>query len=341
MKKLLTYIIVFVIVGPGIISCNTDIEALGIVVPDKMSKEYWENLRAYKARNDHEVFFGWFGGWTANSADMINYLRSVPDSVDIISIWGAYQNLSPAQMEDLRYVQDVKGTRVTYTIFAHKIPDEFMSGENHEIATPEGIEEYAKSLVDTMYKYGYQGIDLDYEPGYQEFPGVPFSGPLVGPSYMWPDYMDNMEMFVKALGKYIGPKSGTRNLLIIDGVPYHLKQGLAEYFNYGVVQSYNSRGYQDLQGRFDNAAKNGWKPEQYIFAETFEGGKYASGGVDHSLREGGSVPSLEGMARFLPMYEGKLATRKGGCGTYHMENDYRSNPNYKWTRNAIRIMNEH
>ena len=66
-------------------------------------------------------------------------------------------------MEDLRYVQDVKGTRVTYTIFAHKIPDEFMSGENHEIATPEGIEEYAKSLVDTMYKYGYQGIDLDYE----------------------------------------------------------------------------------------------------------------------------------------------------------------------------------
>jgi len=49
----------------------------------------------------------------------------------------------------------------------------------------------------------------------------------------------------------------------------------------------------------------------------------------------------EGMARFLPMYEGKLATRKGGCGTYHMENDYRSNPNYKWTREAIRIMNEH
>ncbi|BDW78979.1 hypothetical protein BFINE_47740 [Bacteroides finegoldii DSM 17565] len=82
---------------------------------------------------------------------------------------GDYKNLSPAQIEDLRYVQDVKGTRVTYTIFAHKIPDEFMSGENHEIATSEGIEEYAKALVDTMYKYGYQGIDLDYEPGYQEF----------------------------------------------------------------------------------------------------------------------------------------------------------------------------
>ena len=160
MKKLLMYIIVSVMIGTGIISCNTDIEALDIVVPDNMSEEYWENLRAYKARNDHEVFFGWFGGWTANSADMINFLSSVPDSVDIISIWGDYKNLSPAQIEDLRYVQDVKGTRVTYTIFAHKIPDEFMSGENHEIATSEGIEEYAKALVDTMYKYGYQGIDL-------------------------------------------------------------------------------------------------------------------------------------------------------------------------------------
>ena len=139
MKKLLMYIIVSVMIGTGIISCNTDIEALDIVVPDNMSEEYWENLRAYKARNDHEVFFGWFGGWTANSADMINFLSSVPDSVDIISIWGDYKNLSPAQIEDLRYVQDVKGTRVTYTIFAHKIPDEFMSGENHEIATSEGM----------------------------------------------------------------------------------------------------------------------------------------------------------------------------------------------------------
>lgn len=346
MKNLVTYIFLTVLAMVGFVSCDTDVEALDIVVPDEKSEQYWADLRAYKARTDHEVFFGWFGGWTANSADMINFLESVPDSVDIISIWGDYKNLSPAQREDLHYVQNVKGTRVTYTIFAHKIPDEFMSGENHEVATKEGIEMYAKALVDTMYKYGYQGIDLDYEPGYQEFPGVPFSGPLVGPIGVWPDYKNNMEIFVKALGKYIGPKSGTRNLLIIDGVPYHLNPGLAEYFNYGVVQSYNSGGFSDLQRRFDYAAANGWKPEQYIFAETFEGGRYANGGVDHTTRPDAAgqsevVPSLLGMARFLPMYEGKLATRKGGCGTYHMENDYRSTPNYKWTREAIRLMQEH
>ena len=49
MKKLLTYIIVFVIVGTGIISCNTDIEALDIVVPDKMSKDVQRILGKFKS----------------------------------------------------------------------------------------------------------------------------------------------------------------------------------------------------------------------------------------------------------------------------------------------------
>ena len=38
MKKLLMYIIVSVMICTGIISCNTDIEALDIVVPDNMSE---------------------------------------------------------------------------------------------------------------------------------------------------------------------------------------------------------------------------------------------------------------------------------------------------------------
>ncbi|MCI7071506.1 glycoside hydrolase family 18 [Bacteroides pyogenes] len=335
-KNIFIYTLALISLSAGAISCDTDIEALEIVVPEKKTEEYYANLRAYKERDDHEVFFGWFGGWNANSPNMINLLRSVPDSVDIISIWSGTHS-----REDLEYVQKVKGTRVTFTIFAHKIPDEFMSGEKKDIATKEGIEAYAVALVDTMKKYGYQGIDLDYEPGYVEPGGGVFNGPLVGPSYQWPNYMDNMEIFVKKLGEFLGPKSGTRNLLIIDGVPFHLKPGLAEYFNYGVVQSYNSGSYIDLQNRFNNAAKNGWKPEQYIFAETFEGEKYAKGGVSHRLREGGTVPSLLGMAHFLPEYEGEIATRKGGCGAYHMENDYLSIPNYKYIREAIRIMSKH
>lgn len=317
-------------------SCNTSIEALDIIKPEEKSEQYYADLRAYKQRTDHEVFFGWFGGWNTKSPNMIGSLKSVPDSVDIISIWsGTYDR------EDIEYVQRVKGTRVTFTIFAHKIPAQFLEGENHDQVTREAIERYAVSLVDTMKAYGYQGIDLDYEPGYQDPAGGPFTGPLVGPLNVYPNYRDNMEIFVKKLGEFIGPKSGTSNLLIIDGVPFDVKPELAEYFNYGVVQAYNSPSYADLQRRFNNAAARGWKPEQYIFAETFEGGKAATGGVQHLLQDGKQVPSLLGMALFLPEYNGKKVTRKGGCGTYHMENDYDNWPNYKFTRRAIEIMQTH
>ena len=208
--------------------------------------------------------------------------------------------------------------------------------------TREAIERYAMALIDTMNTYGYQGIDLDYEPGYQDPAGGPFTGPLVGPTNVYPNYRDNMEIFVKKLGEFIGPKSGTDKLLIIDGVPYDVKPELAEYFNYGVVQAYNSRSYYDLQNRFNRAAARGWKPEQYIFAETFEGGMAANGGVGHLLEDGKTrVPSILGMASFLPEYNGKKAKRKGGCGTYHMENDYDNSPNYKFTREAIQIMQKH
>lgn len=318
-------------------SCNTNIEALEIIKPEVKSEQYYADLRAYKQRTDHEVFFGWFGGWNTKSPNMRGSLKSVPDSVDIISIWsGTYDR------EDMEYVQNVKGTRVTFTIFAHKIPQNFLEGENHDQVTREAIERYAMALIDTMNTYGYQGIDLDYEPGYQDPAGGPFTGPLVGPTNVYPNYRDNMEIFVKKLGEFIGPKSGTDKLLIIDGVPYDVKPELAEYFNYGVVQAYNSRSYYDLQNRFNRAAAREWKPEQYIFAETFEGGMAANGGVGHLLEDGKTrVPSILGMASFLPEYNGKKAKRKGGCGTYHMENDYDNSPNYKFTREAIQIMQKH
>ena len=121
-----------------LISCSTEIEALDIVKPEPKSEQYYADLRAYKQRDDHEVFFGWFGGWNTDSPSMIGSLKSVPDSVDIISIWSGTYN-----REDLEYVQNVKGTRVTYTIFAHQIPKTFLGGENHDQVTKEGIEAYA------------------------------------------------------------------------------------------------------------------------------------------------------------------------------------------------------
>ena len=57
-----------------------------------------------------------------------------------------------------------------------------------------------------------------------------------------PGHMDNMEIFVRKLSEKLGPASGTGKLLTIDGVPFHLNEGLAQLFDYGIVQAYNSYG---------------------------------------------------------------------------------------------------
>lgn len=317
MKKLLKNIAVALFAVVCFTACDTDIEPLQLQKPEIKTEEYYANLRAYK-KSEHQLAFGWFGGWTARGAALSKYLTSVPDSVDLISIWGAWSNLNPGQMADLRYVQEVKGTKVMFTVFAHEIPEPFE-------VSKEGIEAYASALCDSVSKYGYDGLDLDYEPG---FGG---KGPLVS----WEGHMDNMEIFVRKLSERLGPASKTGKLLAIDGVPYHLNLGLAELFDYGIVQAYYCHSYTNLQSRFDDADKNGWKPEQYIFTEDFEKSWRTGGETDYEDEEGNIMPSLIGMARFHPT-QGK----KGGCGSYHMEYEYNhTDEEYKFLRQAIQIMN--
>lgn len=279
---------------------------------------YYAALREYKKTN-HKKAFGWYGSWTASGASYQTKLVSAPDSMDIISIWSGWSNLSPEQIEDKATVQKLKGTKVTFTIFLNDLPDEFK--ENGDI-TDAAIENFARSYADSIAKYDYDGIDIDYEPGFGA------TGPLVG--------YDN-ELFKKtiiALGKYLGPKSGTGKLLIIDGVPYAVHEEIADYFDYGIVQAYSSAGYTDLQDRFNAAAAKGWKPEQYIFAENFES-LWQNGGVSHLCRDGEIVNSLLGMARFNPE-QGFAA----GFGAYHMEYEYgHSDLQYKYMRRAIQDIN--
>lgn len=330
MKKII-YIILLLVVPFASCSDWTDIETENIQAPIERGEEYFKNLRAYKSTMaDRQIAFGWFGGWTASGPSMMKRLKTAPDSMDVISIWGKYSDLNDNQKADLKYVQEVLGTKVTYTIFAHDVPEPFE-------ANTEGVQQYAKALADTMYKYNYDGIDLDYEPG---FGGV---GPLVGPIGQYPNYKTLMSDFVKALSQYFGPASESEKLLIIDGVPFDLNSDLPVYFNYGVVQSYDSNGDTDLQGRFNNAWAKGWKPEQYVFTEDFEK-NWRNGGTTnykHVTPEGETITikSLKGMALFHPVINGKRM-RKGGCGTYHMEYEYmHTDRDYKYMREAIQIMN--
>lgn len=329
----------------AVASCTkeTTPERINIQHPDQQSpilrdNAYYQNLRAYK-QTKHKLAFGWYGSWTAVGASYQSRLISAPDSMDIISIWSQWHTLTPQQKADKEFVQKIMGTKVIYTIFAHEVPEQFLvDGE----VTPEGLASYAKAYAkDSMDKYQYDGIDLDYEP---EWGG---RGPLVdGVSVYYqpnPDlrtYNDNMTIFVKELSKWVGPASGTGRLLVIDGVPFGVHPSVSQCFDYGIVQAYGaskasgSQYDETLQGRFNKAAIGDWRPEQYIFTENFEA-YWQTGGVTFTDREGNKMPSLIGMATFNPT-QGACA----GFGAYHMEYEYgTSSMPYKYMRMAIQAAN--
>ena len=351
MKKILIrFILPIITIIFGAVSCSdwTEVEPKfeEITNGSNFSDDYYAQLRAYKA-SDHPVTFGWFGNWTGKGASLEKSLAGLPDSVDFVSIWGNWRNLGEEQLKDLRFVQEVKGTKALMCFIVANVGDQ-LTPESHKanykefwgwvdgdtVAIKKSIEKYANAICDSIDKYGYDGFDIDYEPNY----GSP--GNLAS-------YPNNMAHFVKTLGKRIGPKSGTGKLLVVDGEPQTIASETGAWFDYFIVQAYYSPGDSDLDRRL-NTTINNFKgyltPEEvarkYVATENFED-LALKGGTGYTDRYGFKMQSLEGMARWNPIINGKKV-RKGGVGTYHMEYEFvvsGMDGTYPFLRNATRIMN--
>mgnify|MGYP000890833334 FL=1 len=115
MKKIyLLYIVLISLATTSLIGCSDWTESEAKTFPESIvSDEYYAALRAYK-QTDHQVAFGWFGGWSGEGAFMKSSLAGIPDSVDIVSIWDNGTNLSEAQRKDMAFCQNMKGTKIIY-----------------------------------------------------------------------------------------------------------------------------------------------------------------------------------------------------------------------------------
>lgn len=358
MKRITLLYFLLLLLFPGTMfwSCSDWTEPEAKEFNEPVPDEYYEALRAYK-KSEHQIAFGWFGGWSGEGAYLKSSLIGIPDSVDIVSIWGNWSNLTEMQKSDLKFCQEKKGTRFTLcfiiTGVGTQITPDYVTANVEEskkdeaikkfwgwdVDKEEAIRKYARAIVDTVNKYNYDGFDIDYEPHYGN------SGNIVS-------YSDNMIAFVDELGKYLGPKSGSGKLLMIDGEPQSLPKELGPYFDYFIVQSYECPGDYDLNNRLlykgpfqaPNALVENFKDvmseeeitNKLVVTENFEAVDVAmNGGYDYKDVDGNEMKSLEGMARWRPA-NGYM---KGGVGTYHMEAEYGTNPEYKNLRRAIQIMN--
>lgn len=300
----------------GTIASCTDVENEEVQKPYTYSEQYYENLRAYKA-SDHQISFMWFSDYTASHSYGLHFL-GLPDSLDICSLWGGVPNQKdhPKVYEEMRFVQRVKGVKLTYVTFPG------VNGREDIMALPpeERIQAYGDELLGIVYDNELDGMDLDYE--------------IQG------DWMHgaNFVKLIEYLGQHIGPKGkDPSKLLIVDGWPI---DGGYEYLSYFIAQAYHSPGASDLQSRYNEVAAHGFPPHRYIVTENM-GDYYSTGGTAFTEADGnttsslgGQLYSLEGMARWNPV-QGK----KGGFGAFFGQRDYNNTPPYKYFRLGVQAQN--
>ena len=339
---------------------------------------YYKALRDYK-NSDHQIAFSYYSAWTGVGTNMQSSLMGLPDSVDLISLWGGWKNPTEAQLKDLRAAQQKKGLKAMICFLvldmgAGVTPDPteaekatLKEGESwtHKYwgwstaQTPEGkaarraaVVKYANAICDLIEKYGYDGFDIDAEPNYSH----PFSTNYE----MWRmDREDGvstlMTLFIETLGKRIGPmaetEAGRKRILAVDGEPDALPPTHAKYFNYFIIQAYGDGvGYGNghFQGML-RAYKDVLSVEEIckksIFVVNFESGATRGGQA--------GLGQILNFALQNPVVDG-VTYRKGGVGPFRVDLEYAvTTPDvvngidmspvkglsYPWWRRAIQLMN--
>lgn len=330
------YIITALFLSFVFIACDKDIENIGY---DTKRDVDYEALRAYKA-TDHEYMFGWFGGWNGGGASMSTALRSLPDSMDLVSIWGEWKTLSDGQKADMKFVQEVKGTKIVACIFTPAIgahitptgedPKAYWGWVDGDADSQEAaIRKYGDALAKFILDLGYDGVDMDNEIE---------SGNIYGNTRL-------TSAFIETMGQYMGPASGTGKLFCIDGsLTTGTKAESDQHVNFYIAQAYSSSSASSFDSGISTLVNKYGKTrtemaKKYIPACDFEL-QAPTGGGTFTERNGNKTSKAEGFAGYKPLDEDGNEIMKGGSGMYHIENDYKNTPyDYYYTRRAIQIMN--
>ena len=311
-------------------------------------QKYYSELRAWK-QTPHVRGFGWFGGWTAKGTDPQKYLRMLPDSVDIVSLWGTHGSLTEAQKTDLKLFREVKGGKVLLCWIVQNLGDQLTpQGKN---ATDywvtekgggdflEGVKAYANAICDTIEKYDLDGFDLDYEPGYGH------SGNMATTT-AWISETENVNMytFIKTLYDRLNPKG---RIVVMDGEPYYMNRATSKMVSYYIYQAYDEATTARALQKLENGGTFGYDEEDYL--DNWEGKSFLTLEFQKYSKTGGfprytsSNPEIQKLdaGRQIMDYATMLmpnGKRIAGIGTYHMELDTEGG-SYRFLRQALNAGN--
>ena len=349
-KKLL-----FIIPAAGMLAAScTDVEKMEVdhiggynTMNNAESEAYYENLRNYKKTSENHarpVAFGWFSDWNPTGTQRRGYLSSIPDSMDIVSMWSGAPNryeITPEQKADKEFVQKVKGTKLMeVSLISHVGKGRTPAYIYDDIYKKAEAESWPDSKLSQALKFarwdfwGFKSHDFSNKEELDaaiknyakalcdslftsEWDGFDIDWELGSGTNDHDGTLDNrtIVVLIKEMGKYIGPASDPEKkghkLLCVDGSVGSLMGTVDEYIDYWIVQNYGRDWYS-----FSYAAA---APEKIIITENFEAYALTGGNL------------LE-QARLMPE-----KGYKGGVGAYRFQKDYDNAPDYKYMRKAIQI----
>lgn len=310
MNLQIKYILSIVFATIVLVSCDTEIENMEIQKLYTYDDQYYANLRDYK-KSDHEISYAYYEAWSpVEGTEGTKYPSSwgeriigLPDSIDIVNLWMGIPTADthPLAYEDMKFCQEVKGTRFVMHADASHYRHKFtVDGVDYDMGgsaniDDETMEAYAKWIANQVIDAGLDGVDVDYEG---------WNG-------------NNMLRLTKELAKYFGPQSPNPHmLLIIDFFVGAPPVETIPYCDYFISQSYSNQTGGVVH-------PSGFPYEKLVYCETF-GVFYATGG------------KLLDYARWQPE-----TGRKGGCGVFFLGRNYYSSSGipYNEFRQSIQIMN--
>ena len=310
-------------------------DSIKIAEQNKIYKEkYYADLREYK-KTKHPIMYGWFNAWSAVIPGDYNNLTLLPDSMDMVSIWGNCFNIDDARLAQMREVQK-KGTKVTVGWIIENVGNGLTNapkgGWSNDPET--GVIQYATAIVDSLNKYGYDGFDIDYEPSFAspfkhgnhcgDWPeewkegqteGWEKNRPIISCETNTNKSLENL--FFRTLRE----KLGEDKILNINGSLNWLSPEVKGLFDYFVAQSYFSN-FKIWTGRVTERLGEDVK-DRIVYTESFQN----------------DAENRETFVDYVNYVVIDLDRNAGGVGAFHINEDVFDNDDYRHIKSAINQLN--
>lgn len=183
--------------------------------------DYYANLRAYR-NTEHEIMFGYYQGFGGASSSYGHSLMGLPDSMDIVSMWGAGFNYNEEQMADLKEAQEKKGLKCLLVFIAHsvgtQISPDFVKNASEE--TP--------AVIKDRYT-GEVGTYTDWQSARRAFWGMDVNDGKYNTPEMEERAIKAVELYADSLCYIIN------EVLHLDGFDWDFEYGYAVGDNVGDI----------------------------------------------------------------------------------------------------------